>query len=116
MAAVYFVWFRLDIGITGTYIIAFISGCIMGAAPTFYFAITPDVARSPKTVAAATAVVVLGMNLATLSIPTLVGMVLDNFGYAAAATVMGSLAIAAAVFCLIFRSMYKKAASTSKKA
>lgn len=113
MAAVYFAWFRLDIGVTGTYIIAFIAGGILGAAPTFYFAITPDAARSPKTVAAATAVVVLGMNLATLSIPALIGVVLDNFGYAAASTVMGVLAVIGAVICLVFRSMYKRTVSVN---
>ncbi|MDR0501638.1 MAG: MFS transporter [Coriobacteriales bacterium] len=115
MAVVYFLWFRLDLGIAQTYVIAFVSGCIMGAAPTFYFAITPDAARSPKTVAAATAVVVLGMNIATLSIPAMIGMILDSFGYEAASAAMGTLAIIAAIICLVFRNMYNKTAGIGKK-
>ena len=64
-----FLWFNLDIGVVGTYVIAFVLGCFLGAAPTVFFAMAPEVARSPKTVGAATAVVVLGQNGGTLAVP-----------------------------------------------
>ena len=40
-----FLWFNLDIGVVGTYVIAFVLGCFLGAAPTVFFAMAPEVAR-----------------------------------------------------------------------
>ena len=67
----------------------------------------PEVARSPKTVGAATAVVVLGQNGGTLAIPAIIGVVLDNAGYGAAAMSMGILSLVACAVCIFaFRRLY----------
>ena len=111
-----FLWFNLDIGVVGTYVIAFVLGCFLGAAPTVFFAMAPEVARSPKTVGAATAVVVLGQNGDTLAVPAIVGMILDSAGYGAAAMAMGGLSLAACVICLlVFRRIYNKSIRSTRE-
>ena len=111
-----FLWFNLDIGVVGTYVIAFVLGCFLGAAPTVFFAMAPEVARSPKTVGAATAVVVLGQNGGTLAVPAIVGMILDSAGYGAAAMAMGGLSLAACVICLlVFRRIYNKSIRSTRE-
>ena len=107
---------NLDIGVVGTYVIAFVLGCFLGAAPTVFFAMAPEVARSPKTVGAATAVVVLGQNGGTLAVPAIVGMILDSAGYGAAAMAMGGLSLAACVICLlVFRRIYNKSIRSTRE-
>ena len=111
-----FLWFNLDIGVVGTYVIAFVLGCFLGAAPTVFFAMAPEVARSPKTVGAATAVVVLGQHGGTLAGPAIVGMILDSAGYGAAAMAMGGLSLAACVICLlVFRRIYNKSIRSTRE-
>lgn len=111
-----FLWFNLDIGVVGTYVIAFVLGCFLGAAPTVFFAMAPEVARSPKTVGAATAVVVLGQNGGTLAVPAIVGMILDSAGYGAAAMTMGVLSLAACAICLlVFRRIYNKSIRSTRE-
>ena len=111
-----FLWFNLDIGVVGTYVIAFVLGCFLGAAPTVFFAMAPEVARSPKTVGAATAVVVLGQNGGTLAVPAIVGMILDSAGYGAAAMTMGALSLAACAICLlVFRRIYNKSIRSTRE-
>lgn len=103
-----YVWFNLDIGVTGMYVVAFFIGCFLGAAPTAFFAVAPMTARSAGTVGAATGMIVLGQNAGTLLIPTVVGMILDSSGYSAAAIFMGSISVLSAVLCLVFRKVYLK--------
>lgn len=104
-----FAWFNLNMGFAATCAIGFVLGCFLGAAPTVFFAMAPEVARSPKTVGAATAVVVLGQNGGTLAIPAIIGVVLDNAGYGAAAMGMGILSLIACAICLFaFRRLYNK--------
>ena len=111
-----FLWFNLDIGVVGTYVIAFVLGCFLGAAPTVFFAMAPEVARSPKTVGAATAVVVLGQNGGTLAVPAIVGMILDSASYGAAAMAMGGLSLAACAICLLaFRRIYNKSIRSTRE-
>ena len=102
-AVVLFVWFNLDASAAVTYAVAFITGCVLGAAPTVFFAIPPYAARSASTVGAAAALIVLGQNAGTLTIPTVVGMVLDNSGYHMAAIVMGGLACVALIISIFVR-------------
>lgn len=105
----FFLWFNLDLGVGGTYAIGFALGCFMGAGPTVFFAMAPEVARSPKTVGAATAVVVLGQNGGTLAVPAIIGVILDGAGYGMAATTMGIFSLIACAVCLFaFRPMYNK--------
>lgn len=104
-----FAWFNLNLDVAGTYIVGFVLGCFLGAAPTVFFAMAPEVARSPKTVGAATAVVVLGQNGGTLAVPAIVGAILDGAGYGAAAMAMGVFALVACAVCLlVFRRMYSR--------
>ena len=105
---VQFAWFNLDASMPVMFIVAFFAGCVLGAAPTIFFAIPPFVARSSTTVGAAVALVVLGQNLGTLAIPTLVGSVLDHASYSAAAWVMGGLSCVALVAAFVFRSQFRK--------
>lgn len=106
-----FAWFNMDASMPVTYAVGFLGGCFLGAAPALFFAIPPFVARSPHTVGAAVALVVLGQNLGTLAIPAIVGGVLDTSGYSVAAIVMGSLACVALVVAIAFkRTMNKKLA------
>lgn len=106
-----FAWFNMDASMPVTYAVGFLGGCFLGAAPALFFAIPPFVARSPHTVGAAVALVVLGQNLGTLAIPAIVGGVLDTSGYSVAAIVMGSLACMALVVAIAFkRTMNKKLA------
>ncbi len=95
-----FAWFNMDASMPVMYAVGFLGGCFLGAAPALFFAIPPFVARSPHTVGAAVALVVLGQNLGTLAIPAIVGGVLDASGYPAAAIVMGSLACAALIVAI----------------
>ncbi len=111
-----FAWFNLNLGVAATCVIAFVLGCFLGGAPTVFFAMAPEVARSPKTVGAATAVVVLGQNGGTLAIPAIIGVILDNAGYSAAAMSMGILSLLACAICLFaFRRMYNKAQKQTKR-
>lgn len=104
-----FAWFNMAASAPVTYAVGFLGGCFLGAAPALFFAIPPFVARSPHTVGAAVALVVLGQNLGTLAIPAIVGGVLDTSGYSVAAIVMGSLACVALVVAIAFkRSMNQK--------
>ena len=105
---VQFAWFNLDASMPVLFVVAFFAGCVLGAAPTIFFAIPPFVARSSTTVGAAVALVVLGQNLGTLAIPTLVGSVLDHASYSAAAWVMGGLSCVALVAAFVFRSQFRK--------
>lgn len=105
---VQFVWFNLDAAIPVMFVVAFIAGCVLGAAPAIFFAIPPFVARSSATVGAAVALVVLGQNLGTLAIPTLVGAVLDNASYSTAALVMGGLSCIALIVAFVFRAQFRK--------
>lgn len=106
-----FAWFNMDASTPVTYIVGFLGGCFLGAAPALFFAIPPFVARSPHTVGAAVALVVLGQNLGTLAVPAIVGGVLDTSGYSMAAIVMGCLACAALVVAIAFkRKMNEKLA------
>lgn len=98
-----FAWFNMDASTPVTYIVGFLGGCFLGAAPALFFAIPPFVARSPHTVGAAVALVVLGQNLGTLAIPAIVGNVLDTSGYSMAAIVMGCLACAALIVAIAFK-------------
>ena len=109
-----YVWFNLDIGVTGMYVVAFFIGCFLGTAPTAFFAVAPMTARSAGTVGAATGMIVLGQNAGTLLIPTVVGMILDSSGYSAAAIFMGSISVLAAVLCLVFRKVYLKHEQTKE--
>ena len=105
---VQFAWFNLDASMPVMFFVAFLAGCVLGAAPTLFFAIPPFVARSSTTVGAAVALVVLGQNLGTLAVPTLVGSVLDNASYSAAAMVMGGLSCVALVAAFVFRARFRK--------
>lgn len=106
-----FAWFNMDASVAVTYVVGFLGGCFLGAAPALFFAIPPFVARSPHTVGAAVALVVLGQNLGTLAIPAIVGNVLDTSGYSMAAIVMGCLSCAALVIAIAFkRKMNEKLA------
>ena len=105
---VQFAWFNLDASLPVMYAVAFFAGCALGAAPAIFFAIPPFVARSSTTVGAAVALVVLGQNLGTLAVPTLVGSVLDTVGYSAAALVMGGLSCIALVAAFVFRAQFRK--------
>lgn len=107
-AAFYFLWFNMEASIPVTYAFAFVGGCILGAAPTAFFAMPPMTARSKGTIGAASAVMVLGQNLGTLTIPTLIGAILDSSGYHMAAIAMGVLALVALVIAFIWRAMYRK--------
>lgn len=108
-----FAWFNMAASAPVTYAVGFLGGCFLGAAPALFFAIPPFVARSPHTVGAAVALVVLGQNLGTLAIPAIVGGVLDTSGYSVAAIVMGSLACVALVVAIAFkRSMNQKLADS----
>ena len=98
-----FAWFNLDASAPATYAVAFVTGCVLGAAPTVFFAIPPYAARSASSVGAAAALIVLGQNMGTLTIPTVVGMVLDSSGYHTAAMVMGGLACVALVISIFVR-------------
>ncbi len=102
-AIVLFAWFNLDASAPATYAVAFVTGCVLGAAPTVFFAIPPYAARSASSVGAAAALIVLGQNMGTLTIPTVVGMVLDSSGYHTAAMVMGGLACVALVISIFVR-------------
>ena len=106
-----FAWFNMDASVAVTYVVGFLGGCFLGAAPALFFAIPPFVARSPHTVGAAVALVVLGQNLGTLAIPAIVGNVLDTSGYSMAAIVMGCLSCAALIVAIAFkRKMNEKLA------
>lgn len=107
-AAFLFAWFNLNAPMPLMYAAGFIGGCLLGAAPALFFAIPPFVARSPGTVGAAVALVVLGQNLGTLAIPAIVGGVLDSSGYSVAAVVMGCLACAALVVAVAFKGRMNK--------
>lgn len=108
-----FAWFNMDASVAVTYVVGFLGGCFLGAAPALFFAIPPFVARSPHTVGAAVALVVLGQNLGTLAIPAIVGNVLDTSGYSMAAIVMGCLSCAALVVAIAFkRKMNEKLADS----
>lgn len=98
-----FAWFNLDASASVTYVVAFVTGCVLGAAPTIFFAIPPYAARSAQSVGAAAALVVLGQNMGTLAVPAVIGMVLDASGYHAAAMVMGALACIALAISIWFR-------------
>lgn len=98
-----FAWFNIDASAPVTYAVAFVIGCVLGAAPTVFFAIPPYAARSASSVGAAASLVVLGQNMGTLAIPTIVGMVLDSSGYHMAAFVMGGLACVALLVSLWIR-------------
>lgn len=104
----FFLWFTLDLGVMETYLLAFVFGCFFGAAPTVFFAMAPLAARSAGTIGAATGMIVLGQNMGTLLIPTVVGVILDSSGYEAAAMFMGGISVLAAVICLVFRKLYLK--------
>lgn len=103
-----FLWFNLEASIPVTYALAFLGGCVLGAAPTAFFAIPAITARSKGTIGAASAVMVLGQNLGTLTIPTVIGMILDASGYHMAAVAMGCFAIIALIIAFVWRSMYRK--------
>lgn len=105
---VQFAWFNLDASLPVMFFVAFLAGCALGAAPALFFAIPPFVARSSSTVGAAVALVVLGQNLGTLVVPTLVGSVLDSASYSAAALVMGGLSCVALVAAIVFRAQFRK--------
>ncbi len=103
-----FAWFNLDLPLYAMYAIALIIGIILGAGPTAFFAVAPMTARSAGTVGAATAIIVLGQNVGTLIVPTVIGMVLDASGYSMAATVMGGLGVVALLISFVWRSLYRK--------
>ncbi|MEG1907615.1 MAG: MFS transporter [Gordonibacter sp.] len=105
---VQFAWFNLDASLPVMFAVAFLAGCALGAAPALFFAIPPFVARSSSTVGAAVALVVLGQNLGTLVVPTLVGSVLDGASYSAAALVMGGLSCVALIVAVVFRAQFRK--------
>ncbi|MEG1494442.1 MAG: MFS transporter [Gordonibacter sp.] len=105
---VQFAWFNLDASLPVMFAVAFLAGCALGAAPALFFAIPPFVARSSSTVGAAVALVVLGQNLGTLVVPTLVGSVLDSASYSAAALVMGGLSCVALIVAVVFRAQFRK--------
>ncbi len=103
-----FVWFNLDACLPIMFFAAFLIGAALGAAPALFFAIPPFVARSSSTVGAAVALVVLGQNLGTLTVPALVGYVLDTSSYSVAALVMGGLTCVALVVAVVFRAWFRK--------
>ena len=102
-AVALFAWFNIDATAPVTYAAAFVIGCVLGAAPTVFFAIPPYAARSASSVGAAAALIVLGQNMGTLAIPTVVGMVLDSSGYHTASLVMGGLACVALLISIWVR-------------
>lgn len=102
-AAALFLWFNLNAPMPVTYLVAFITGCFLGAAPAVFFAVPAFVARSPQTVGAAAALVVLGQNLGTLTIPTVIGSILDTSGYHMAAVVMGCLCCVALIVAVVMK-------------
>lgn len=108
-----FIWFNLALSPIMMCVVAFLIGCLLGAAPTAFFAVAPMAARSPGTIGAATGMVVLGQNAGTLLIPTVVGMILDAAGYGAAAMFMGGISVVAALICIAFRVLYKKHVSAN---
>lgn len=108
-----FIWFNLALSPIMMCVVAFLIGCLLGAAPTAFFAVAPMAARSPGTIGAATGMVVLGQNAGTLLIPTLVGMILDATGYSVAAMFMGGISVVAALICIAFRVLYKKHVSAN---
>lgn len=103
-----FIWFSIDLPLEATYVIAFFIGCVLGAAPTAFFAVAPMTARSKDTVGSANAVIVLGQNMGTLVIPTVVGMVLDASSFMMAAMVMGGVSVVALGISFAWRSLYRK--------
>ena len=103
-----FAWFAVDLPEAATYVLGFFTGCVLGAVPTAFFAIPTIAARSKGTIGAATAVIVLGQNMGTLVIPTVVGMVLDASGYHMAAMAMGGVSVVALVIALVWRALYNK--------
>ena len=107
-----FAWFAVDLPEAATYALGFVTGCVLGAVPTAFFAIPTIAARSKGTIGAATAVIVLGQNMGTLVIPTVVGVVLDSSGYHMAAMTMGGVAAVAFVIAIIWRVMYNKREAT----
>ena len=107
-AACLFAWFAVDLPEAATYALGFFTGCVLGAVPTAFFAIPTIAARSKGTIGAATAVIVLGQNMGTLVIPTVVGMVLDASGYHMAAMAMGGVSVVALVIALVWRALYNK--------
>lgn len=111
-AVALFAWFNLALSPEMMCAVSFFIGCLLGAAPTAFFAVAPMAARSPGTIGAATGMVVLGQNAGTLLIPTVVGMILDASGYGMAAMFMGGISVAAALACVAFRVLYKKHVST----
>lgn len=111
-----FIWFNLVLSPIMMCVVAFLIGCLLGGAPTAFFAVAPMAARSPGTIGAATGMVVLGQNAGTLLIPTVVGMILDASGYGAAALFMGGISVVAALFCLVFRVLYKKHVAATEQA
>ena len=110
-----FAWFNIDAAAPVTYAAAFVIGCVLGAAPTVFFAIPPYAARSASSVGAAAALIVLGQNMGTLAIPTVVGMVLDSSGYHTAALVMGSLACVALLVSIWVRPKINARQNTAEK-
>ncbi len=108
-----FIWFNLALSPIMMCVVAFLIGCLLGAAPTAFFAVAPMAARSPGTIGAATGMVVLGQNAGTLLIPTVVGMILDATGYSVAAMFMGGISVVAALICIAFRVLYKKHVSAN---
>lgn len=111
-----FIWFNLALSPIMMCVVAFLIGCLLGAAPTAFFAVAPMAARSPGTIGAATGMVVLGQNAGTLLIPTVVGMILDATGYSVAAMFMGGISVVAALICIAFRVLYKKHVSANAEA
>lgn len=111
-----FIWFNLALSPIIMCVVAFLIGCLLGAAPTAFFAVAPMAARSPGTIGAATGMVVLGQNAGTLLIPTVVGMILDATGYSVAAMFMGGISVVAALICIAFRVLYKKHVSANAEA
>ena len=111
-----FIWFNLALSPIMMCAVAFLIGCLLGAAPTAFFAVAPMAARSPGTIGAATGMVVLGQNAGTLLIPTVVGMILDATGYSVAAMFMGGISVVAALICIAFRVLYKKHVSANAEA
>lgn len=109
-----FLWFNLDAPLPVTYAVAFFTGCFLGAAPAVFFAVPPFVARSPQAVGAASALIVLGQNLGTLVIPTIVGAVLDSCGYHMAAVVMGCLCCAALVAAVMGKNKLNRRFETAE--
>lgn len=107
-AACLFAWFAIDLPQAATYVLGFFTGCVLGAVPTAFFAIPTIAARSKGTIGAATAVIVLGQNMGTLVVPTVVGMVLDASGYHTAAVVMGGVSVVALAIAVAWRHMYNK--------